>query len=247
MNFNIDLHSHTIASTHAYSTIGEYVTAAKAKGIVMFANTDHGPAVPDGAHRWHFGNLKVVPHIFDDVAVLRGIEANILESGEIDMDVPILKQLDIVLAGLHPNLTQTNSDTHTKLLIKVIESGLVDVISHPGDVRYQYDELAFLECAKANNVAIEINSSSDVNSRFKSKERCIRIGQMAAKIGNAISIGSDAHICHYLGNFENAIDTLEKSGIKEEQIINTNPKSVLDFLSSRGHSNLQDIRKHFGL
>ena len=47
MNFNIDLHSHTIASTHAYSTIGEYVTAAKAKGIVMFANTDHGPAVPD--------------------------------------------------------------------------------------------------------------------------------------------------------------------------------------------------------
>lgn len=247
MNFNIDLHSHTIASTHAYSTIGEYVTAAKAKGIVMFANTDHGPAVPDGAHRWHFGNLKVVPHIFDDVAVLRGIEANILESGEIDMDVPILKQLDIVLAGLHPNLTPTNSDTHTKLLIKVIESGLVDVISHPGDVRYQYDELAFLECAKANNVAIEINFSSDVNSRFKSKERCIRIGQMAAKIGNAISIGSDAHICHYLGNFENAIDTLEKSGIKEEQIINTNPKTVLDFLSSRGHSNLQDIRKHFGL
>lgn len=247
MNFNIDLHSHTIASTHAYSTIGEYVTAAKAKGIVMFANTDHGPAVPDGAHRWHFGNLKVVPHIFDDVAVLRGIEANILESGEIDMDVPILKQLDIVLAGLHPNLTPTNSDTHTKLLIKVIESGLVDVISHPGDVRYQYDELAFLECAKANNVAIEINSSSDVNSRFKSKERCFRIGQMAAKIGNAISIGSDAHICHYLGNFENAIDTLEKSGIKEEQIINTNPKTVLDFLSSRGHSNLQDIRKHFGL
>lgn len=247
MNFNIDLHSHTIASSHAYSTIGEYVAFAKSKGIVMFANTDHGPAVPDGAHRWHFGNLKVVPHIFDNVAVLRGIEANILESGQIDMDVPILNQLDIVLAGLHPNLTPTDSDTHTKLLIKVIKSGLVDVISHPGDIRYPYDEQAFLECAKENNVAIEINSSSDVNSRFNSKERCIRIGRMAAKIGNIISIGSDAHICHYLGNFENAIDTLEKAGIKEDQIINRSAKSVLDFLSSRGHSNLQDIKNHFGL
>ena len=56
----IDLHTHTVASTHAYSTIYEYVMVAKQKGIPLFANTDHGPELTDGAHEWHFLNLKSI-------------------------------------------------------------------------------------------------------------------------------------------------------------------------------------------
>ena len=69
MQFFIDLHTHTIASDHAYSTIVECVNYAKNNGIVMFATTDHGPALEDGPHPWHFNNLKVVPRICDGVAV----------------------------------------------------------------------------------------------------------------------------------------------------------------------------------
>ena len=61
MQFPVDLHTHTVASYHAYSTIVEYVHQAKLCGIKMFATTDHGPSLEDAPHVWHFGNLKVVP------------------------------------------------------------------------------------------------------------------------------------------------------------------------------------------
>ncbi|MGL5433343.1 MAG: PHP domain-containing protein, partial [Plesiomonas shigelloides] len=41
--FPVDTHTHTIASTHAYSTIHDYIEQAKRKGIRLFATTDHGP------------------------------------------------------------------------------------------------------------------------------------------------------------------------------------------------------------
>lgn len=44
MHIQADLHCHSIASTHAYSTINELAQSAKEAGIRLFALTDHGPA-----------------------------------------------------------------------------------------------------------------------------------------------------------------------------------------------------------
>lgn len=41
--YPVDLHMHTVASTHAYSTLSDYIAEAKRKGIKLFAITDHGP------------------------------------------------------------------------------------------------------------------------------------------------------------------------------------------------------------
>ena len=39
--YPVDLHMHTVASTHAYSTLHDYIAEAKRKGIKLFAITDH--------------------------------------------------------------------------------------------------------------------------------------------------------------------------------------------------------------
>ncbi|SUC47350.1 Probable phosphatase YcdX [Providencia stuartii] len=39
--YQVDLHAHTIASTHAYSTVNEYFSEAARRGIKLFAITDH--------------------------------------------------------------------------------------------------------------------------------------------------------------------------------------------------------------
>ena len=41
--YPVDLHMHTVASTHAYSTLHDYIAKQSAKGIKLFAITDHGP------------------------------------------------------------------------------------------------------------------------------------------------------------------------------------------------------------
>ncbi|MGN1280929.1 MAG: phosphatase [Succinivibrio sp.] len=245
MRFPVDLHTHTLASAHAYSTIVEYVSQAAKCGIRMFATTDHGPAVGDGPHPWHFGNLKVVPRICDNIAVLRGIEANIMEDGSIDLEERYAKRLDIILAGFHPNITPSTEDEHTKIYLELIRNGYADVITHPGNPNYPCDYEQVLLAAKEYNVAVEINASSDVHTRFGSHENCLRIAKLAAKIGNTISLGSDAHISYYLGQFEGLSELISQSGIKESQIINTSALKVLDFLESRGRSPIPQIREFF--
>lgn len=51
--YPVDLHMHTFASTHAYSTLSDYIAEAKRKGIKLFAITDHGPDMEDAPHHWH--------------------------------------------------------------------------------------------------------------------------------------------------------------------------------------------------
>ncbi len=61
MDILVDLHTHTVNSGHAYSTLTENVTAAVAHGLKAIGITDHGPALPGGAHDYHFWNLRVLP------------------------------------------------------------------------------------------------------------------------------------------------------------------------------------------
>ena len=56
-----DLHTHTVANTHAFSTVTENATYAAGIGMEAIAITDHAPQMPDGAHRWHFLNSVVLP------------------------------------------------------------------------------------------------------------------------------------------------------------------------------------------
>lgn len=79
--YPVDLHMHTLASTHAYSTVHDYIAAAARKHIRLIAITDHGPEMVDAPHPFHFNNLRVLPRVVDGVGILRGIEANIKPGG----------------------------------------------------------------------------------------------------------------------------------------------------------------------
>src|SRR5512145_2794968 len=102
MKIIADLHTHTIASGHAYSTVNELVTVAAAKGLSAIALTDHGPSLPGGPHIYHFGAMRFIPGEIAGVRVLRGCEANITGlDGSIDIPENYLNRLEFVMAGFH--------------------------------------------------------------------------------------------------------------------------------------------------
>ena len=45
-----DLHTHTLASSHAFNTVTEMARAAREMGYRALAITDHAPAMPDSPH-----------------------------------------------------------------------------------------------------------------------------------------------------------------------------------------------------
>lgn len=78
MKLIADLHTHTIASDHAYSTVTENTAQAEKTGLKFMAVTDHGPQMEDSSHIWHHHNLTALPRVINNVFVLRGIEQEIL-------------------------------------------------------------------------------------------------------------------------------------------------------------------------
>ena len=46
MNYKLDMHTHTLASGHAYSTIREMAHAASMTGLDILGITEHAPKMP---------------------------------------------------------------------------------------------------------------------------------------------------------------------------------------------------------
>lgn len=99
-----DLHTHTMASGHAYSTLLENLTEAKHKGLLAMGTSDHSPGMIHTTHKAFFENYKILPRTFEGVRLLRGMEANIIDyEGTVDGGL-VMKDLDYVIASLHTPL-----------------------------------------------------------------------------------------------------------------------------------------------
>ena len=228
-----DTHAHTVASTHAYSTIHDYFDAAKARGLELFAITDHAPTMPDSPHPWHFGNMKVLPRVVDGVAMLRGIEANILpDNGGVDIPDRMIPFLDIAIGSLHePVFSPLDKQTHTRAVITALESGRIQILGHPGNPNYPIDIEEVIRAAKNNNVAIEINNSSLTHSRIGSEANCLRILEMVDKLDWKVVFASDAHSAFQLGIVDECIRGAKQVGFPFERVISATPQRLLAFLS----------------
>jgi putative hydrolase len=243
MLFPVDPHTHTVASSHAYSTLSEYAAEARRKGVRLFANTDHGPTMPGAPHPWYFANLRVVPRVVDGVGVLRGIEANILDvEGRIDLPKEADGQLDLVLASLHePVLAPTSREEHTRAIVNAIRGGRVDVVGHPGNPNFPIDVEVVVRTAVEHDVALEINNSSFLASRKGSRPYCRAIAEAARDLGAFLVMSSDAHFASALGGFSESLLLLEEAGFPAERTLNVSPGAFLDFLERRGHPAIAEL------
>jgi putative hydrolase len=232
-----DLHVHTISSGHAYSTIREICSEAAARGIELVAVTDHGPAMPGAPHVYHFANFVVMPRELSGVKILRSAECNIVEpDGALDVHERALGVLDVVHAGLHPfcGYEGHTMEENTRAVLGAIDSGLVDILVHPGNPLYPLDYETVVDAAASNGLAIEINNASFTIVRKGSAPNCRTILEEAKKRGARISVGSDAHDAMLVGVFDDALALIDSVGIDEERIVNRDADSVLEFLRERG-------------
>lgn len=243
MRLVADLHTHTIASGHAYSTIKEIAEAAQQKGLELVAITDHGPNEPGAPHWYYFDNLPVVPKRIAGVEVLKGVEANIIGwEGELDLDLETLSRLDLVAAGFHTRETgSVEENTHT--MIKAMAGGLVDIIVHPGNPRFAIDPVRVVEAAQKYGVVLEINNSSLTAGSFRrgSRGNCLKIARLAAEAGITVVVGSDAHWAEDVGEFGLALELLLEAGVKPEQVLNTSVEKIKSYLEKRGQLRRQAL------
>lgn len=235
MEILIDLHNHTVASGHAYSTALEIAKEAGKKGMKYIAITDHGPSIEGGPNLMHVYNLRILPNKLYDVEVLKGTEANVLnQDGELDVPDELLKELDIVLAGFHEGPIEAGSrEDNTRTICNVMENEYVDVIVHPGNPRFPiYMEEVVLK-AKRMKKLIEINNSSFLTSRIGSRDNCYEIALLCKKHCVPVVVNSDSHFAMDVGNLEEGIKLLNEINMPMHLVINSCVEGFENYMRTR--------------
>ena len=87
MKIELDVHTHTLASGHAFSTFKENLDEAVSKGLSALGMSDHAPAMPGSAQAIYFTNFKCFRPEVMGVRIYTGVEANIMDfKGNLDLD-----------------------------------------------------------------------------------------------------------------------------------------------------------------
>ncbi|MBQ5869892.1 MAG: PHP domain-containing protein, partial [Lachnospiraceae bacterium] len=148
----VDLHTHTIASGHAYGTISEMIHAAALKELPVFGISDHAPSMRGTMDEVYFWCFKTIPRYVEGVRVLFGCELNIMDyKGTIDLSEKALKRLDYTIASLHDLcLPFGTRDENTSAILGAMENPYVKIIGHPDDSRYPLDLEAVVRGAKTH-------------------------------------------------------------------------------------------------
>ena len=225
MRVEIDTHTHTLASGHAYNTINEMAKTAADKGLKGLAITEHAPQMPGTCHLFYFQNLRVVPRKRYGIELLLGTELNIMnEDGEVDLPEETLKTLDIAIASMHTPCFKGERTVEkvTAAYEKVMEHRYVDIIGHPDDGRFPVDMERLVSQAKKTGTLLEVNNSSLRPNGFRenTRENCLRMLKECKKQGAMIVLGSDSHVDVDIAEYPYAEEVLKKADFPEELIAN---------------------------
>lgn len=197
-----DLHTHTVASTHAYSTITENASAAAALGLKAIAMTDHYCMMPDSPHDWHFANLRVLPRKICGVTVLKGAEVNIYNyDGDIDMSRSLLEKMEWVVASYHKytfDSLSTDPSVVTNGYIKLCRNPYIDVIGHPTTDFFPFEYERAVKVFKEYDKLVEVNESS-IKLKKGSAQNVVPILEMCKKYEVPIVVNTDAHFWDSIG------------------------------------------------
>lgn len=228
-----DLHMHTVACGHGYSTVKELAEAATEQGLKMIAVTEHGPAIPGAPHMYFYENLNRIPSYLFGVEVLKGVEANIVNVyGYLDLPENLLDHMDIVLAGFHARtgMDGLSVEENTAAMINAIKNPHVHVITHPGNPNFPVNIEKVVLAARDNQKALEINNSSFSASRPGSTGRCRQFARLVKKYDGMVVLNSDAHVFSEVGRCRYAVRMAVETGLDGRNVLNTSTDRVREYL-----------------
>lgn len=233
----VDLHTHTIASGHAYNTIYEMARSASEKGVQLLGISDHTPAMEGAASRHYFRSSRCVPRELFGIHILFGCELNIMDlDGNVDLEPEFVAPLDFAVASMHDVcLTPGTLEENTRAYLKVMENPKVNIIGHPDDGIYPVDFDALARGAKEHGVLLELNEVSVRPGSYRKDARrnAVRMLQCCKKYGAKIIVSSDAHVeCDILCH-AHSLALLQETGFPEELVVNRSVELTLAALREK--------------
>ncbi|WP_145228070.1 PHP domain-containing protein [Rudaeicoccus suwonensis] len=230
-----DCHCHSDWSDGG-SPIPEMVATAMELGHEYLVLTDHSPRlkVANGltAERLRT-QLALIDRINQQLAdgatdftLLKGIEVDILDDGELDQSDAMLAKLDLRVVSVHSKL-KMSAPAMTRRMIAAVRHPRSNILGHctgrlvDGDrgkrAQSSFDAAGVFAACAEEGVAVEINSRPE---RCDPPDDLVR---MAIEAGCLFSIDSDAHAPGQLDFIEYGCERAARLGVPRHRIVNTWP------------------------
>lgn len=230
----IDLHTHTIVSGHAFSTLHEMAAEAARRGLEILGVTEHGPSIPGTCDPIYFRNYHVVPRQMCGVRLLLGAEVNILDTtGRLDLDERHLRCCDIRIAGIHslcwtPGTRSQNTDG----VLAAIHNPWTHIISHPADGTAELDFEPLVRASRETQTLLEVNSCSLMPARHMrgARENNLELLRLCRRMDVPVILASDAHIIYSIADYGNVLPLLAETDFPDELIMNWQPRVAMEYL-----------------
>lgn len=233
-----DPHVHTLWSD-GFNSIEEMALSAKEKGLRWIAVTDHsaGLAVAGGLNafrlRSQIEKIEDVNRKQGSVRVLKGVEAEILADGTVDVPADLVDELDIVIGSLHLSMRQSREEI-TRRYLQAIRHPRVHIIAHPtGRLLGQRQgmdaewEVIFEEASRTGTI-LEINANP---YRLDLPDY---LAALAKEKGCLFSIGSDAHRASQMEFLHFGVSVARRAWIEKDRIVNSwELDKLLDWAKSK--------------
>lgn len=234
MKIIADMHTHTVASTHAYSTVKEMAEAARDAELEFLAITDHTPNSTDGPHIWHFHNLhKAIPRELFGVKIVYGAESSVTDyEGHIDLPHEECAALDWIIGSVHTDILKPGTaERNTAAYLGLAANPDVDVIGHCANTKFVFDYEKGIKAFKEYGKLVEINESTLL---WKNSEKNYRsIIPLCKKYEVPVIVNTDAHFYTSVGQVQKSLELLREFDYPEELVVNLDRKRILEHLKRK--------------
>ena len=224
-------HVHTNYSD-GVNSIEEMVEMAISRGFSYLGISDHSRTAvyahgltEDALVRQH-EEIERLKLKYPNFTILKGIEADILPSGELDYSPEILSRFDFVIGSIHSQF-QMSREEMTNRILKALDNPYLTILGHPtGRILlerngYEVDLDRVLAKAASQKVVVEFNASPyrlDLDWRW-----C----RTAKELGVLIAINPDAHSVSEIDLTRISLAIARKGWLEVKDVLNTKDSKTI--------------------
>lgn len=220
-----DLQCHTDESDGT-CTLEQMAEAAEGLGLSWLLLTDHSSGlgvvrglsperIRDQSRRIDHWNASC-----HGIRLLKGIEAEIMADGSLDLPGEVLGELDLVVAAVHSSLRQ-DREKITRRYLRALADPHVHILAHPVGRLIGEREGASPDWEKVLAEAVRTGTILEINANPYRLDLPDTLASRALELGAFFAISTDAHSTKQLEYMHFGVSLAKRAWIPPERIVNT--------------------------
>ena len=220
-----DLHCHT-RRTDGREDARTLAEAARDLGYEYLAITDHSQhlAMTHGLDskglREQIAALAQLNDELEGIEILKGIEVDILEDGQLDLPDEVLRELDLTVCSIHSHFDLSRAK-QTRRLLRAMDNPYCTIIGHPTGRLIQRRDAYALAIEDLIRGAAERGVCLEINAQPRRLDLADRYARAAGEAGARVAISTDAHGLRQLQRMSLGVAQARRGWLSADQVLNT--------------------------